>query len=95
MHSRGWVLGAGAGAEEIRRAYRRAALRMHPDKNPAGRAQFDPFMRQAWVCQVLRLDQHRPGCSRSGTLAGNCDHDSDAAAAGRAQRGLAEPLLAG
>jgi len=65
------VLGVGktATADEIKSAYRRLALKFHPDKNPGDKAAEDKFKEAAEAYEVLSDVDKRPAYDRHGHAA--------------------------
>jgi curved DNA-binding protein CbpA len=60
-----------ASAEDIRRAYRRAALREHPDRNPADKERAEErFKELGRAYEVLRDPERRHAYDSSGRVAG-------------------------
>jgi len=55
-----------AGAEEIKKAYRKLALRYHPDRNPGDKAAEENFKEAAEAYEVLRDEQKREIYDRFG-----------------------------
>ncbi len=62
------VLGVqkGANADEIKKAYRKAAIKYHPDKNPGDKAAEDNFKEAAEAYDVLSNDDKRARYDRFG-----------------------------
>lgn len=62
------ILGVGRDAElsEIKKAYRRAAVKFHPDKNPGDKAAEDQFKRASEAYAVLSNDEKRQLYDRFG-----------------------------
>ena len=62
------VLGVakGADAKEIKKAYRKVAMKYHPDKNPGDKAAEDKFKEAAEAYEVLSDDQKRARYDRFG-----------------------------
>ena len=48
-----------AGSEEIKKAYRKAALKYHPDKNPGDAAAEEKFKEAAEAYDVLSNDEKK------------------------------------
>ncbi len=77
------VLGVGRGAtqDEIKSAYRKAALKFHPDKNPGDKASEEKFKKAAEAYAVLGDPERRARYDRYGTAGdvspGNVPWDSD------------------
>ncbi len=59
-------LNKGASATEIKKAYRRLALKYHPDKNPGDRAAEERFKEAAEAYEVLSNDEKRKRYDRFG-----------------------------
>mmetsp|Transcript_9661 Transcript_9661/g.23873 ORF Transcript_9661/g.23873 Transcript_9661/m.23873 type:complete len:131 (-) Transcript_9661:891-1283(-) len=69
-----------ATAEEIRKAYRKAAVKWHPDKNPANQEQAESmFKRVATAYETLADDNKRAAYDRHGIDGGG---ESDGGARG-------------
>lgn len=72
-----------AGAEEIKKAYRRQAMKYHPDRNPGDATAEEKFKEAAEAYEVLRDDQKRAMYDRyghaglRGQAAGGGMHDFD------------------
>lgn len=67
------VLGVGkdAGADEIRRAYKKLAIKYHPDKNPGDKEAEEMFKEAAEAYEVLSTDDKRAQYDRFGHDAPN------------------------
>jgi len=52
-------VGKGASADDIKRAYRRLAMKYHPDKNPGDKAAEDKFKECAEAYEVLSNAEKR------------------------------------
>lgn len=55
-----------ASASEIKRAYRRLAMRHHPDRNPDGEGSAEAFKRISWAYQLLSDPERRRRYDRRG-----------------------------
>lgn len=65
------VLGVGrsAGAEEIKKAYRKVALKLHPDRNPGDKAAEEQFKEASEAYQILSDPERRAQYDRFGHAA--------------------------
>ena len=59
-------LSKGASAEEIKKAYRRMAMKYHPDRNPGDKAAEEKFKEIGEAYAVLSDDQKRAAYDRYG-----------------------------
>ena len=59
-------LSKGASAEEIKKAYRRMAMKYHPDRNPGDKAAEEKFKEIGEAYAVLSDDQKRAAYARYG-----------------------------
>src|SRR5690348_17901390 len=59
----------GAGAEDIKKAYRKLAMRYHPDRNPEDKAAEQKFKDVSEAYDVLKDDQKRAAYDRFGHAA--------------------------
>src|SRR6186997_1302259 len=67
------VLGVerGVSADEIKKAYRKLAVKYHPDKNPGDKAAEDKFKELSEAYEILSDAQKRAGYDRFGHDASN------------------------
>src|SRR5882757_3279464 len=59
----------GANAEDIKRAYRKLAMKLHPDRNPGDKASEHKFKELSEAYEVLKDDQKRAAYDRFGHAA--------------------------
>src|SRR5579864_4569718 len=59
----------GAGAEDLKRAYRKLAMQWHPDRNPGDKAAEQKFKAINEAYEVLKDDQKRAAYDRFGHAA--------------------------
>ena len=62
-----------AGKEEIRRAYKKLAIKNHPDKNPGDKAAEERFKEAAEAYEVLSTEEKRSQYDRFGHEAPNME----------------------
>ncbi|MFN0141042.1 MAG: molecular chaperone DnaJ [Pyrinomonadaceae bacterium] len=80
-----------AGADEIKKSYRRLARKYHPDVNPNDKAAEDKFKEVQEAYDVLSDDKKRKVFDRFGYYADNLDPDSPFASGAGAGAGGAPP----